>query len=118
VTVGRAGALVAPAAPRTRSAVAVVDGARRRRAGAATTSTWSSWPGASGAWRASGRPSRRRRGAVESMAWRAPAFRPASDRPIRPDGREYPSPLEIVRSGDGLAVVSSSDNAMEVASGK
>jgi len=33
------------------------------------------------------------------------AFRLRSERPIRLNGRDYPSPLEIVRSGDGLAVV-------------
>jgi stage II sporulation protein D len=36
---------------------------------------------------------------------RGAAFRLRSDRPIRLNGREYPSPLDIVRSGDGLAVV-------------
>jgi stage II sporulation protein D len=42
---------------------------------------------------------------VELEGRRAPAFRLRSDRPIRLNGREYPSPLEIVRSGEGLAVV-------------
>lgn len=36
---------------------------------------------------------------------RGMAFRLRSERPIRFNGREYPSPLEIVRSGEGLAVV-------------
>jgi stage II sporulation protein D len=44
-------------------------------------------------------------GAVEIEGRRAPVFRLRSDRPIRLNGREYASPLEIVRSGDGVAVV-------------
>jgi stage II sporulation protein D len=36
---------------------------------------------------------------------RAAAFRLRSERPIRVNGRDYSSPLDIVRSGDGLAVV-------------
>jgi len=36
---------------------------------------------------------------------RAQAFRLTSDRPLRINGREYPAPLELVRNGDGIAVV-------------
>jgi stage II sporulation protein D len=36
---------------------------------------------------------------------RAAAFRLRSESPIRFNGREYPATLELVRSGDGLAVV-------------
>ena len=36
---------------------------------------------------------------------RAPGFRLTSDRPLRINGREYPSPLEVVRNGEGLSVV-------------
>ena len=35
----------------------------------------------------------------------APAFRLTSDAPIRMNGRDYPATLEIVRYGDGLAIV-------------
>jgi stage II sporulation protein D len=35
----------------------------------------------------------------------APAFRLVSDAPIRINGRDYPATLEIVRNGDGLAIV-------------
>ena len=36
---------------------------------------------------------------------RAPGFRLTSDRPLRINGREYPAPLDLVRNGDGIAVV-------------
>jgi stage II sporulation protein D len=42
---------------------------------------------------------------VEIDGRRAPSFRLRSERPIRFNGREYPAPIDIVRSGDGLAVV-------------
>lgn len=44
-------------------------------------------------------------GAIEIEGRRAAAFRLRSERAIRLNGRDYPPPLEIVRSGDGLAVV-------------
>ena len=34
-----------------------------------------------------------------------PGFRLTSERPLRVNGREYPAPLELVRNGDGIAVV-------------
>jgi stage II sporulation protein D len=43
--------------------------------------------------------------AVDVDGRRGTAFRLRSERPIRLNGREYPSPLDLVRSGDGLAVV-------------
>ncbi|MGH7277596.1 MAG: SpoIID/LytB domain-containing protein [Candidatus Rokuibacteriota bacterium] len=43
--------------------------------------------------------------AIEADGRRAEAFRLVSERPIRLDGREYSAPLELVRIGDGLAVV-------------
>jgi stage II sporulation protein D len=43
--------------------------------------------------------------ALEVDGRRGVAFRLRSERPIRLNGREYPATLEIVRSGEGLAVV-------------
>jgi stage II sporulation protein D len=42
---------------------------------------------------------------VEISGRLAPAFRLTSDAPIRMNGREYPATLEIVRYGEGLAIV-------------
>jgi stage II sporulation protein D len=42
---------------------------------------------------------------VELEGRRAPGFRLASAQPIRWSGRDYPSPLEVVRLGDGLALI-------------
>jgi stage II sporulation protein D len=42
---------------------------------------------------------------IELDGARASAFRLMSDRPLRVNGREYPAPLDLVRSGDGIAVV-------------
>ena len=44
-------------------------------------------------------------GALEVDGWRVEAVRLRSDRPIRLNGREYASPLDIVPNGGGLAVV-------------
>jgi stage II sporulation protein D len=41
--------------------------------------------------------------AVEGV--KASGFRLTSDRPLKLNGREYPSPIELVRNGDGIAVV-------------
>jgi stage II sporulation protein D (peptidoglycan lytic transglycosylase) len=43
--------------------------------------------------------------ALEVDGRRGAAFRLRSERPIRLNGRDYSSPLDIARSGDGLAVV-------------
>jgi len=96
-----------PAAAQDTIRVAVVDGARVAELSGSDIEVVDLGGGAFGAWRATvvrvvpvpgG-------GAVELDGRRAPAFRLRSDRPIRLNGSEYPSPLEIVRSGDGLAVV-------------
>jgi stage II sporulation protein D len=42
---------------------------------------------------------------VEVDGARAAGFRLRSDRPIVLNGREYPAPLDVLRNGDGLAVV-------------
>ncbi len=42
---------------------------------------------------------------VEIDGRRAPAFRLTSERPIRMNGREYPATLELVKNGDGMAIV-------------
>jgi stage II sporulation protein D len=44
-------------------------------------------------------------GSVEIGGRRAAGFRLRSEHGIRLNGREYPAPLDIVRSGEGLAVV-------------
>ena len=45
-------------------------------------------------------------GAVEIDGVRAAAgFRLQSERPVRFNGREYPAPLDVVRNGEGLALV-------------
>ena len=44
-------------------------------------------------------------GGIEIGGRRASGFRLRSERAIRLNGREYPPPLEILRSGDGLAIV-------------
>lgn len=42
---------------------------------------------------------------VEIDGRRAPGFRLTSEQPIRVNGREYPAALELVRNGDGMAIV-------------
>lgn len=42
---------------------------------------------------------------VEVDGRRGAAFRLRSDRPIRLNGRDYPATIEVVRSGDGVAVI-------------
>lgn len=44
-------------------------------------------------------------GAVEIDGRLAPGFRLTSDAPIRLAGREYPAALEVIRNGEGLAIV-------------
>ncbi len=105
VTVVALVALVAPAAAQDTIRVAVVDGARVAELRGDDIDVVELGPGASGAWRASVVRPVVVSGTVEIDGRRAPAFRLRSDRPIRLNGREYPSPLEIVRSGDGFAVV-------------
>jgi stage II sporulation protein D len=42
---------------------------------------------------------------IEIEGARAPAFRLVSDAPLRINGREYAAPIELMRNGDGLAVI-------------
>ena len=44
-------------------------------------------------------------GSIEIDGRRASAFRLTSDHPLRFNGREYPAVVELVRNGEGLAVV-------------
>lgn len=44
-------------------------------------------------------------GSIEIDGRRASAFRLTSGRPIRFNGRDYPAVLDLIRNGDGLAVV-------------
>jgi len=42
---------------------------------------------------------------IEFEGARATGFRLMSDRPLKINGREYPAPLELIRHGDGIAVI-------------
>jgi stage II sporulation protein D (peptidoglycan lytic transglycosylase) len=44
-------------------------------------------------------------GDVDIDGVRAAGFRLTSDRPLRINGREYPAPIDVLRNGDGLALV-------------
>ena len=44
-------------------------------------------------------------GSIEIDGRRAAAFRLTSDHPLRLNGREYPAVVELIRNGEGLAVV-------------
>jgi stage II sporulation protein D len=61
--------------------------------------------GDGGAWRTNVVRAAPAGAGVEVDGRRAAAFRLRSDRPIRFNNREYPATLEIVRSGEGVAVV-------------
>ena len=98
-------ATVASAAGQDTIRVAVVDGVRVAELRGGDIEIVDLGPGASGAWRASVVRAVVVNGAVEIDGRRAPAFRLRSEGPIRLNGREYPAPLDIVRSGEGLAVV-------------
>ncbi|MBI3636248.1 MAG: SpoIID/LytB domain-containing protein [Candidatus Rokubacteria bacterium] len=58
-----------------------------------------------GGWRANVVRATVSGGAVEIEGRRAPGFRLVSAAPIRLNGREYPGRFELLRSGDGMAVV-------------
>jgi stage II sporulation protein D len=58
-----------------------------------------------GAWRTDVVRAVADRQGVEIDGRRASGFRLTSERPIRIGGREYPAALEVVKNGDGLAVV-------------
>jgi len=85
--------------------VAVVDGARVAELRGVDIDISGLGPGVSSVWRADVVRATAAGGAIEIDGRRAPAFRLRSEHAIRLNGREYPAPLEIVRSGDGLAVV-------------
>jgi len=104
-TLAALGATVASAAAQDTIRVAVVDGARVAELRGGDIEIVDLGPGASGAWRASVVRAVVVNGALEIDGRRAPAFRLRSETPIRLNGRDYPAPLDIVRSGDGLAVV-------------
>jgi len=104
-TLAALAATVASAAGQDTIRVAVVDGARVAELRGGDIEIVDLGPGASGAWRASVVRAVVVNGAVEIDGRRAPAFRLRSEGPIRLNGREYPAPLDIVRSGEGLAVV-------------
>ena len=104
-TLAALAATVASAAGQDTIRVAVVDGVRVAELRGGDIEIVDLGPGASGAWRASVVRAVVVNGAVEIDGRWAPAFRLRSEGPIRLNGREYPAPLDIVRSGEGLAVV-------------
>jgi stage II sporulation protein D len=104
-TVAALFASVAGAAADGTIRVAVVDGARTAELRGADIEVVELGPGAAAVWRADVLRAVVVAGAIEIDGRRATAFRLRSERPIRVNGREYSAPLEIVRSGDGLAVV-------------
>jgi stage II sporulation protein D len=61
--------------------------------------------GAGGSWRTSVLRAAPAGALVEVDGRRGAAFRLRSERPIRLNGRDYPATLEIVRSGEGVAVI-------------
>jgi stage II sporulation protein D len=61
--------------------------------------------GAAAGWRTSVVRAAPAGAVLEVDGRRGTAFRLRSERPIRLNGRDYPATLDIVRSGDGLAVV-------------
>jgi len=85
--------------------VAVVDGARAAELRGVDIEIVPLGSGAPGAWRAEVVHASAVGGAVEIDGRRASAFRLRSENVIRLNGRDYPAPLEIMRSGEGLVVV-------------
>jgi len=85
--------------------VAVVDGARAAELRGVDIEIVPLGSGAPGAWRAEVVHASVVGGAVEIDGRRASAFRLRSENVIRLNGRDYPAPLEIMRSGEGLVVV-------------
>ena len=85
--------------------VAVLDGARVAELRGADIEIVPLGPGAPSAWRANVVQASAAAGAIEIDGRRSSAFRLRSENAIRVNGRDYSAPLEIVRSGDGLAVV-------------
>jgi stage II sporulation protein D len=85
--------------------VAVVDGARAVELRGADIDVIDLGGSAFGAWRVSAVRAIPVLGGIEVDGRRSTAVRLQSTRPIRLNNREYPPPLDIVRSGEGLAVV-------------
>jgi stage II sporulation protein D len=102
-------AMVSPASAAERIRVAVVDGARavELRGSDIEVSELGDCAACAGApRRAAVVRATLSGGAVEIDGVRAAAgFRLQSEQPLRFNGREYPAPLEVVRNGDGLALV-------------
>ena len=101
-------ALPAPAAASGTIRVAVVESARAADlagSGIEVTEAGACPACAARTWRADLVRARARGAAIEVDGRRAGVFRLASERPIRLNGREYPGRLELVRNGDGFAVV-------------
>jgi stage II sporulation protein D (peptidoglycan lytic transglycosylase) len=102
-------AMVSPASAAERIRVAVVDGARavELRGSDIEVSELGDCAACAGApRRAAVVRATLSGGAVEIDGVRAVAgFRLQSEQPLRFNGREYPAPLEVVRNGDGLALV-------------
>jgi len=96
--------MVAPAAAQETIRVIVLDGARGAELRGVDIEIAEMGPGAA-TWRADVVRAIPVVGAIDIDGRRAPAFRLRSERPIRLNGRDYPGALEIIRSGDGLAVV-------------
>lgn len=102
------GLAVAPAAAEERIRVAIADGVRsvEVRGDLEITELGLCATCAAAARRAAVVRATLGPGAVEIDGVRAPAgFRLQSERPVRFNGREYPAPLDVVRNGDGLALV-------------
>jgi stage II sporulation protein D len=97
--------MVVPAAADSMIRVAVLDGVRVAELRGADIEISDLSPGATAAWRAAVVRAIPVAGAVEIDGRRARGFRLLSEHAIRLNGRDYSAPLEIIRSGDGLAVV-------------
>jgi stage II sporulation protein D len=86
--------------------VAVVDGARSVELRGSDIDVTELGPGGeTSGWRTNVVRAAPSGAGVEVEGRRGAAFRLRSERPIRLNGREYPSTLDLVRSGEGLAVV-------------
>ena len=84
--------------------VAIVDNARAAELRGAEIEV-TELGGDGGAWRTNVVRAAPAGAVLEVDGRRAAAFRLRSDRPIRFNNREYPATLELVRSGEGVAVV-------------
>jgi len=85
--------------------VAVADGARVAELRGSEIDVSELGAGGTVAWRTDAVRAVPVAGGIEIDGRRAAGFRLRSERPIRLNGREYPPPLDIVRNGEGLAVI-------------